>query len=267
MKRFIGRSAGSPWAWTLLVLFLLLVLIAKTRSANNGGPMGAATVTQIIKDVQLLPSGATAKPAAVNDRVSGATAVRTGTESRTELTFSDQTITRLGANTIFSFNQGTRTLDLGGGAILVSVPKNAGGAKITTAAVTAAVTGTTLVFEFHTNALSKIAVWEGHASAWINNHPEQVVNLSGGQMITFPPHPTQFSGPFTINISKMLLTSLFIRDFRPLPAQPLIFEVRDRQLYPPNGILIDPTSLDQQDQNINAHPFPNVPIPAPTSSI
>ena len=227
--------------------------------------MGEATVTQIIKDVQILPSGASAKPAVVNERVSGGTAVRTGTESRTELTFADATITRLGANTIFSFNQGARTLDLGGGAVLVSVPKNAGGAKITTAAVTAAVTGTTLFFEFHTAALSKLGVLEGNVRAWINNHPEQVINLSAGQMITFPPHPTQFSGPFTFNISKLLLTSLLIRDFRPLPAQPLILEVRDRQLYPPNGILLDPTRLDDRDLNINSHPQPNPPLePAPS---
>ena len=55
--------------------------------------------------------------------------MRTGVESRSELTFSDLTIARLGANTIFSVNEGTRTIDLGGGAILVRVPKDSGGAQ------------------------------------------------------------------------------------------------------------------------------------------
>ncbi|MDQ3626248.1 MAG: FecR family protein [Verrucomicrobiota bacterium] len=77
------------------------------------------------------------------------TAVRTGVESRTELTFADQTLARLGANTIFSFDEGTRSMDLGGGAMLLRVPKDAGGAKITTAAVTAAITGTTVLLEYN----------------------------------------------------------------------------------------------------------------------
>ena len=74
-----------------------------------------------------------------------APAVRTGIESRAELTFTDQTLARLGANTIFSFDKGTRNLELGGGVMLLRVPKDAGGAQINTAAVTAAITGTTVM--------------------------------------------------------------------------------------------------------------------------
>ena len=70
--------------------------------------------------------------ASVSDMVRGDTAVRTGAESRAELTFGDLTIARLGANTIFSFNEDTRTVDLAGGAILLRVPKGSGGAKIQT---------------------------------------------------------------------------------------------------------------------------------------
>ncbi len=40
-------------------------------------------------------------------------------------------------------------MDLGGGAMLLRVPKDAGGAKITTAAVTAAITGTTVLLEYN----------------------------------------------------------------------------------------------------------------------
>ena len=60
---------------------------------------------------------AAARAAIVNDNVGAGTAVRTGTDSRTELTFADLTITRLGANTIFSFNEGARQVDLNGGNI------------------------------------------------------------------------------------------------------------------------------------------------------
>src|ERR1043166_4985518 len=128
---------------------LIALACAIAARSTIAAQLKEATVTQIIKEVDLLPTGAAAKRAAVNDNVRDGTAVRTGSESRTELTFTDQTIARLGANTIFSFNEGTRNLDLAGGAMLLRVPKGAGGAKISTAGVTAAITGTTVIIEFH----------------------------------------------------------------------------------------------------------------------
>ena len=100
-----------------------------------------AKVTQVIQNVQVLPSNAAARPAAVNDNVRQGTAVQTGVQSRSELTFKDQTITRLGEKTIFSVGEGARTIDLGSGQFLLSVPKKAGGAKVKMGAVTAAITG------------------------------------------------------------------------------------------------------------------------------
>src|SRR5438132_10398325 len=108
-----------------------------------------AQVTQVVKDVKLLPTGAAARPAAVSDEVREGIAVRTGVDSRSELKFTDQTLARLGAYTLFSFNEGTRNLNLQDGAMLLRVPKGAGGAKISSSAVTAAITGTTVLMEAH----------------------------------------------------------------------------------------------------------------------
>jgi len=100
-----------------------------------------AKVTQVIQDVQVLPPNASSRPAAVNDNVRQGTAARTGVQSRSELTFKDQTITRLGEQTIFSVGEGARTIDLGSGQFLLCVPKKAGGAKVKAGSVTAAITG------------------------------------------------------------------------------------------------------------------------------
>jgi FecR protein len=100
-----------------------------------------AKVTQVIQDVRVLPSNASPRPAAVNDDVRHGTAVQTGVQSRSELTFKDQTITRLGEKTIFSVGEGPRTIDLGSGQFLLYAPKKAGGAKVKAGAVTAAITG------------------------------------------------------------------------------------------------------------------------------
>jgi len=100
-----------------------------------------AKVTQVIQDVKVLPSGAAPRPATVNDNVRQGTAVQTGTQSRSELTFKDQTITRLGEKTIYSPGEGARTIDLGSGQFLLYVPKKSGGAKVKMGPVTAAITG------------------------------------------------------------------------------------------------------------------------------
>lgn len=100
-----------------------------------------AQVTQIIQDVRLLPANASPRPAVMRDNVREGTAVRTGVQSRSELTFKDQTITRLGEKTIFSVGKGARTIDVGSGQFLLYVPKNSGAAKVKMGAVTAAITG------------------------------------------------------------------------------------------------------------------------------
>src|SRR5205814_8332969 len=112
--------------------FLLCGAILVAFTGANAADLKEARVTQIVRDVKMLPNAAPARPAIVNDPVRDGTAVRTGVESRTELMFSDATLARLGANTIFSFNEGTRNLELTDGAMLLRVPKNAGGAKINT---------------------------------------------------------------------------------------------------------------------------------------
>ena len=100
-----------------------------------------ARVTQVVQDVKVVPSGAAARPAAVNETVHKGSAVQTGTQSRSELTFQDQSITRLGEKTIFSVGGDARSIELGSGQFLLYVPKKAGGAKVKMGSVTAAITG------------------------------------------------------------------------------------------------------------------------------
>ena len=120
------------------LVFALAIWLPNGISADE---LKEAKVTQVIQDVKLLPSNQSPRPAAVNDNVRQGTAVQTGTQSRSELTFKDQTITRLGEKTIFSVGEGARTIDLGSGQILLYVPKKSGGAKVKMGPVTAAITG------------------------------------------------------------------------------------------------------------------------------
>ena len=120
---------------------LVFVFAGGLPNKVSADELKEAKVTQVIRDVRVLPSNASPRPAAINDNVRQGTAVQTGVQSRSELTFKDQTITRLGEQTIFSVGEGARTVNLSSGQFLLYVPKKAGGAKVKTGSVTAAITG------------------------------------------------------------------------------------------------------------------------------
>lgn len=203
---------------------LLLVFTFTGLGLTSAADLKQARVTQVINDVKLLPQQAAPRPAVVNDSVRDGTSVRTGVDSRTELTFADLTIARLGANTIFNVDEGSRTVDLGGGAVLVRVPKNSGGAKISTAAVTAAITGTTMMAEYHKDTVFKFIMLEGTAQITRAGHPEEVVTLHGGEMLAGKPGDP-LGKPVAVDAKRLVESSQLIQDFGPLGSEELMAEV------------------------------------------
>jgi ferric-dicitrate binding protein FerR (iron transport regulator) len=204
--------------------------------ANETAAPSEARVTQIIRDVKLLPSQADARPAAVDDKVSEDTAVRTGGESRSELTFSDLAITRLGADTIFSFSKAGRTAKLDSGSILLRVPKDSRVGAINTNSVTVAITGTTVIFESDAAGNSKLITLEGRARLSLVKDPRRIRNVRAGQMLDVPPGATTLPMPVDVDLDELMKTHPLITDFAPLPSQDLIAAVAQQQhKFPPAG--------------------------------
>src|SRR6266404_8799471 len=280
MKRLFVRIARTRFI-AVASAFTCLIAVATSASATQ---LKEARVTQVVNDVKLLAQQAAPRPAAVSDPVRAGTAVRTGTQSRSELTFTDLTITRLGANTIFSFDEGTRQMNLIDGAILFQVPKGSGGLTIKTVAVTAGITGTTGIGEFHpatsSNALpfSKWLCLEGTFHLILPNG--QSVELSPGKMVTTD--GTSFSKVQTYDITKLVNSSLFFIGFdKSLPPDILDLIVLEEQkqldLKVAGGFVdtntqnfLDPARIiDAIDQNANANPIVlaarnATPTPTPT---
>ncbi len=179
-----------------------------------------AKVTQVVQDVKVLPSGAAPRPAALNDNVRQGTAVQTGTQSRSELTFKDQTITRLGEKTIFSVGEGARTIDLGSGQVLLYVPKKSGGAKVKMGPVTAAITGTTILANRDPSGVTKFIVLEGGACIYLDSVGQSLF-VGPGQQVTYDPMANRLEDPVDADLNQVL-TSPLIKDFRRLPSAHLI---------------------------------------------
>jgi hypothetical protein len=126
----------------ILTIGALASALASTLPSKvSADELKEARVTQVVQDVRVHQSNASPRPAVVNDNVRQGTAVQTGVQSRSELTFKDKTITRLGEKTIFGLGTGPRTIDLGSGQFLLYVPNKTGGAKVKTGLVTTGITG------------------------------------------------------------------------------------------------------------------------------
>ena len=211
----------------LAVSFGLALAICLLGNAS-AAELKEAQVTQVMQDVRVLPSNAAPRPASVKDRIHEDEAVRTGVQSRAELTFTDMTITRLGAQTIFSFKGGARTINLKSGAILLSVPKNSGGGQIKTAAVTASITGTTVVMEYHRDHY-EFRVLEGDARLCQNEGKNvraraaesgpcpDCVEVPGGMMVSGKPGEC-LSQPVSFNVAEYIANSELTAGFPPLPG-------------------------------------------------
>src|SRR5712691_246035 len=105
------------------ILFAFAVAVGLTTFTMAAGK-NEAHVTQAIHNVQLVAPDAAPRPASVNGNVRPGRAVRTGSDSRAELTFTDRTLTRLGANSVLSFGEGG--FDLANGSMLLYLRKSSG---------------------------------------------------------------------------------------------------------------------------------------------
>src|SRR5438093_1890832 len=269
MKKSFGQIFSSG-----LIIMLWLVGAERLVAADQ---LQQARVSQVMQDVRVLETHGAPRPAAVNDKVTQGMGVRTGVESRAELTFTDLTITRLGANTVFSFKQGARELDLTSGAVLLQIPPKAPAVKVSTSAVTAAITGGTALFA--TGPPTKFMVLEGIGTFYPTGHPERAATINSGEMMTMTANG-RMTKPEKFDVKLVLKTSRLIKDFPPLENMPLVMAVVDLQLAEQQLAGLNSQVLARNlvdligtiDPNANANPVvlvrsstssPTVPPPTP----
>jgi hypothetical protein len=175
-------------------------------------PLTESTFTEIVKDVNVVANASkTASLAQPNELLKAPDRVRTGADSRAELTAPDHTITRIGANTVFSFADSGRTLNLEQGNILFHAPHGIGGGTIKSGGAVAAVLGTTLIVSATQDGGFKVILLEGHGQATLPNGKS--VTLHAGQMVFVLPGGTEFSAVLNINLGKLANGSTLIHGF------------------------------------------------------
>jgi len=185
--------------------FIFAIAAVAACGSAMAAPLKSASVTKVVNDVRISKNSAAAQSATMGQRMTGKSTLLTGRGSRAELTFPDRTVTRIGANSVFRFSSASREMEIERGSFLLNVPKNAGGAKIRTATVTAAITGTTTMMEYSPGQWLKFIVLEGVAK--LSNDNGDTINVPPGQMIIMHPNAKNFPRPVVLNIDKLVKTS------------------------------------------------------------
>jgi hypothetical protein len=174
--------------------------------------LNRARFTEVVNEVNVIPSGSgPKKPAEVNDVFKVPDILQTGSRSRAELRAEDETITRIGANTVFSFEPEGRTINLQRGSILFHSPKGKGGGTIKTGAATASVLGTTITVVATEDGGFKLLVQEGKAQVKLSNGLSQVVNA--GELVFILPNVNRISSPIPFDLETQASNSKLLKGF------------------------------------------------------
>jgi FecR protein len=216
----------------------ITVITPSVHSKNI--PLEEATITRTVNDVRVLDPKKGVAPARVSQVIKDDMGVKTGIKSRAELLFQDNTLTRLGAESYFTFRPGTREMSLDSGTMLLQVPKGHGGATIRSASVTASITGTTILLENVPGKSVKVCVLEGSLRLAMNNRRGETVSLRAGSMIIHKPGDKSLPEPVKVDIRRLIQSSSLVNPDlfsaknkpAPLPSMPLIaaaISVQDRQ--------------------------------------
>lgn len=188
-----------------------------------------ATFTQVIKDVTVVSAGTkSSAKAKLNEKFINPDIVQTGPDSLAELIAADKTVTRIGANTIFSFSGKGREINLEQGSVLFHSPKGKGGGTIKTKAASASVLGTTIVVTATVGGGFKAIVLEGRGQITLPNGSFRI--LQAGQVTFVLPGSQRFGPQLNINLSKLVENSRLVQGFeQELPSKPVIQAAIERQ--------------------------------------
>ena len=221
-----------------------------------GAAIDHARITEVVNHVTVLdPESRNANPAKTDDLFRAPEIMKTGVESRSEMIGDDQTITRVGANTLFSFEPRERVINLKQGSILFQSPTGKGGGTIRTASATASVLGTTIIVVATKNGGFKLLVLEGTGEVRMPNGKRRIVH--GGQLVVITPGATEPGPVLDFLLSDEVETSWLVHGFkRRLPSWDKIWkqilkqnqEIEAGTLRPPTVVIGSIPDSKPEDQ-------------------
>ena len=144
--------------------------------------------------------------AVLNDKIESNTQVGTGEQSMCELSLDDKSVTRIGANAIFSFTEKERLVKCDKGTFLVSKDPETETITVTTGSVTAAISGSTVVLDVKDDA-THIAVAETTTGVVVTDKNGKSMTLQSGEGISATPNGMTSSTPQSVDVKDLTSSS------------------------------------------------------------
>ena len=184
---------------------------------------------------------------AVGSVIRAKTTIKTGPNSRIELTFFDGTIVRIGSNAIFHCMPGNPLMILEKGTMLVSSPRGAkrrgvgGRHGVTIQAGSLVVTATD--FELlNVQGKTKAISLNGKTHASFASNPAEQISLKPGQMVDIAPNATAMPAPQTVDLETLTSTSTLMQ-MGPVPSQRAIEQNTTKQQAQPMPLVSKKTDV------------------------
>ena len=180
-------------------LICLALLAVASHSAS-------ATTVSFLKNSVYKLDNTNQVAAVLNDKVESNTHVGTGAQSMCELSLDDKSVTRIGANAVFTFVEQERLVKCDKGTFLVSKDPATETMTVTTGSVTAAINGSTVVFDVRDDA-THVAVAETTAGVVVTDKNGKSVTLQSGEGISATPSGMASEGPKSVDVKDLTSSS------------------------------------------------------------
>jgi hypothetical protein len=180
-------------------LICLALLAVASHSAS-------ATTVSFLKNSVYRIDNTNQVAAVLNDKVESNTQVGTGEQSMCELSLDDKSVTRIGANAVFSFVEQERLVKCDKGTFLVSKDPETETMTVTTGSVTAAVNGSTVMFDVRGDA-THVAVAETTTGVVVTDKNGKSMTLQSGEGISATPSGMASAAPKSVDVKDLTSSS------------------------------------------------------------
>jgi hypothetical protein len=183
-----------------------------------------------LKNIVEHDAGQGAAPAKVSEKIGENSKVTTAAASMAELTFGDSSITRIGANSVFSFQSKERLVKLDKGTALIHATPGNGGATVDCGGVTAAVSGSTFMASRSATGGAVFVLLESSGSLKVTTPGGQTATILPGQAASTGTGPKSSIQVFDVDVKKVMDTTPLVQGFKKeLPSQAEINVVTEKQ--------------------------------------
>jgi hypothetical protein len=209
--------------------FIPLVLLSFGVSLGFAATEFKDAEITTLKNIVEHDAGQGAAPAKVSEKISENSKVTTAAASMAELTFGDSSITRIGANSVFSFQSKERLVKLDKGTALIHATPGNGGATVDCGGVTAAVSGSTFMASRSATGGAVFVLLESSGSLKVTTPGGQTAVIMPGQAASTGTGPKSAIQVFDVDVKKVMETTPLVGGFKELPSKAEINVVSEKQ--------------------------------------